>query len=73
MFLLFLPIQQELKVTARVTQGEKKETMLEEMRDRVTTEEIGLEKVLYTDSKELRNQFPDADKLLSQVSNICRC
>lgn len=62
-------LQQELKTTARVTQAEKKDQMLEEMKNRVTTEEIELDKALYTTNKDVRKRFPDADKLLSEVGD----
>ena len=64
-----MSLQQELKVNARVTQGEKKEQLLADMKDRVTTEEIELDKVLYSNSKDVHKQFPDADLLLAQVSS----
>ena len=51
----------------RVTQRDKKSRMLTDLRDRVTTDEAGLEEVLYTDDKHMRRRFPDANKLLSEV------
>jgi hypothetical protein len=51
-----------------VTQGQKKEAMLLEMRDRVTTEEAGLHEVLQGGNKELRKKFPEADRLLAEVN-----
>lgn len=50
-----------------MTQGQKKEQMLREMRDRVTTEEAGLHEVLNKGNKDLRKRFPDSDRLLSEV------
>ena len=41
--------------------------MLEELRTRVTTEEVGLDEVLEGD-KNIRKRFPDADRLLGEVS-----
>ncbi|XP_060557943.1 X-ray radiation resistance-associated protein 1-like isoform X2 [Ruditapes philippinarum] len=56
-----------LKGAPRVSQGQKKEEMLAEMRDRVTTEEAELQDVLQGGNKDLRKRFPDSDRLLSEI------
>ncbi|KAL4220511.1 X-ray radiation resistance-associated protein 1 [Mactra antiquata] len=56
-----------LKGSPRVTQGQKKEQMLKEMRDRITTDEASLQEVLDGQSKGLQKRFPDADRLLSEI------
>ncbi|XP_053404342.1 X-ray radiation resistance-associated protein 1-like isoform X2 [Mercenaria mercenaria] len=56
-----------LKGPPRVTQKQKKEQMLAEMRDRITTEEADLQEVLQGENKELRKRFPDSDRLLSEI------
>ena len=42
--------------------------MLVELRDRVTTEEVNLKEVLEGEGKHVRKRFPDADRLLGEVS-----
>ena len=51
----------------RVTQAQKKEMMLLDLGNRVTTEEVGLDEVLEGD-RQLRKRFPDAERLLGEVS-----